>query len=94
MGTMENGKENQRNSGMKQSKWNKGRAKKFARKKLSVKLPTYLQIIPGSRIRGSIHPLPDTSSWRSAQLIKHRDNFTFFKKEREILIYANIITAS
>jgi hypothetical protein len=26
---------------------------------------------------GGIHPLPHTSSWHSAQLIKHRDNFTF-----------------
>jgi hypothetical protein len=26
---------------------------------------------------GAIPPLPNTSSWRGAQLIKHRDNFTF-----------------
>jgi hypothetical protein len=26
---------------------------------------------------GNIHPLPHTPSWLSAQLIKHRDNFTF-----------------
>jgi hypothetical protein len=25
----------------------------------------------------SIHPLPHTPSWRSAQLVKHGDNFTF-----------------
>jgi hypothetical protein len=25
-----------------------------------------------------IYPLPHTSSWRSAQLVKHRDNFTLF----------------
>jgi hypothetical protein len=27
--------------------------------------------------RGSIRPLPDRSSWRSAYLVKHRDNFSF-----------------
>jgi hypothetical protein len=27
---------------------------------------------------GSIHPLPHTPSWRSAYLVKHRDNFTYF----------------
>jgi hypothetical protein len=26
---------------------------------------------------GTIPPLPDTSSWHSTSLIKHRDNFTF-----------------
>jgi hypothetical protein len=31
-----------------------------------VKLTTLLQIVPRSRKRGSIHPLPHTSSWRSA----------------------------
>jgi hypothetical protein len=27
---------------------------------------------------GSIHPLPHTPSWRSAYLVKHKDNFTFY----------------
>jgi hypothetical protein len=27
---------------------------------------------------GAIPPLPHMSSWRSAYLIKHRDNFTFY----------------
>jgi hypothetical protein len=36
-----------------------------------------LQLVPRSRSRGSIHRLPHTSSRRSAQLVKHRDNFTF-----------------
>jgi hypothetical protein len=31
-----------------------------------VKLTTRLQLVPRSRTRGSIHPLPHTSSWRSA----------------------------
>jgi hypothetical protein len=43
-----------------------------------VKLTIYIQLMPRSRIRGSIHPLPHTSSWRSAYLVKHGDNFTFF----------------
>jgi hypothetical protein len=30
-----------------------------------------------SRIRGSVHPLLPTSSWRSALLAEYRDNFTF-----------------
>jgi hypothetical protein len=30
--------------------------------------------VPISRKRGSIHPLPNTSSRRSAKVIKHRDN--------------------
>jgi hypothetical protein len=31
-----------------------------------VKLTTHLQLVPRSRICGSIHPLPHTSSWRGA----------------------------
>jgi hypothetical protein len=38
---------------------------------------TFLQLVPRSRIRGSIHPLLHTYSWRSAYLVKHRDNLTF-----------------
>jgi hypothetical protein len=30
-----------------------------------VKLTTHLQLVPRSRKRGSIHPLPNTPSWRS-----------------------------
>jgi hypothetical protein len=26
---------------------------------------------------GVTHPLPHTPSWHNAQLVKHRDNFTF-----------------
>jgi hypothetical protein len=43
-----------------------------------VKLTTHLQLVPRSRKCGPIHPLPHTLSWRSAQLVKHRDNFAFF----------------
>jgi hypothetical protein len=35
------------------------------------------QRVPRSRKCGSIHPLPHTPSWRSAELVKHRDNFYF-----------------
>jgi hypothetical protein len=34
-----------------------------------VKLTTHLQVVSRSRIRGSIHPLLHTSSWRSAELL-------------------------
>jgi hypothetical protein len=43
-----------------------------------VKLTTRLQLQPRSSLRGSIHPLPHTSSWSGAYLIKHRDKFIFF----------------
>jgi hypothetical protein len=43
-----------------------------------VKLTTDLQPVPRSRKCGSIHPLPHTPSWRSAYVVKHRDNVTFF----------------
>jgi hypothetical protein len=39
-----------------------------------VKLTTHLQRVSRLRKRGSIHPLPHTSPWRSAQLAKRRDN--------------------
>jgi hypothetical protein len=42
-----------------------------------MKLTTHPQLVPRSRKCGSIHPLPHTPSWRSAELVKHRDNFTF-----------------
>jgi hypothetical protein len=45
-----------------------------------IKLPgltTYLQLVLRPRKLGSIHPLPHTSSWCSAYLVKHRDNFIF-----------------
>jgi hypothetical protein len=43
-----------------------------------VKLTTYLQLVPRTRIRGSIHPLPRTSSWHSVYLVKHRDSFHLY----------------
>jgi hypothetical protein len=42
-----------------------------------VKLTTCLQLVPRSRILGSIHPLPHTSSWHNAYLVKHSDNFAY-----------------
>jgi hypothetical protein len=43
-----------------------------------VEVTSHLQLVTRSRIHGSIHPLPHTSSWRSARLVKHRDNFTLY----------------
>jgi hypothetical protein len=42
-----------------------------------VKLTTHLQLVPRSRKRGSIQPLPYTPSWPSAYWIKHRYNIIF-----------------
>jgi hypothetical protein len=39
-------------------------------------LTTHLHLVSRLRMRGAILPLPNTPSWRDAQL-KHRDNFTF-----------------
>jgi hypothetical protein len=36
--------------------------------------------VPRSRIRGSIHSLPHTSSWSSASVVKHSDNVTNFTR--------------
>jgi hypothetical protein len=41
-------------------------------------LTCHSQLVPRWKIHGSIHPLPHTSSWRSASLVKHRDKFTFY----------------
>jgi hypothetical protein len=49
-----------------------------------VMLTTHLQVLPRLRIRGSIHPIPHTSSWRSAQLVKRRDYFTFTLTRRSL----------
>jgi hypothetical protein len=37
----------------------------------------HLQLVPRSRKRGSIYPLPYLPSWRSAYLVKYRNNITF-----------------
>jgi hypothetical protein len=44
------------------------------------------QLVPRSRKRGSMHPLPYASSWRSALLAKHRD-FTLPKSTAAYRIY-------
>jgi hypothetical protein len=41
-----------------------------------MKLVTHLQLEPRSGTFGSIHPLPHMS-WGSAQLVEHRDKFSF-----------------
>jgi hypothetical protein len=38
----------------------------------------YIYVVPRVRKLISIHPFHPTSSWRSAYLVKHRDNFTVF----------------
>jgi hypothetical protein len=38
----------------------------------------YLQLVPRLRKCGSIHPLPHTSSWHSAELVKYTDNLLFY----------------
>jgi hypothetical protein len=55
-----------------------------------VKLTTHLQLVPRSRKCGSIHPFPHTPSWRSAYLVKHRDNVTLLY----YIQYANFCTKS
>jgi hypothetical protein len=49
-------------------------------KRRGVKLTTHLQLVLRSKIRGSIRPLPHTRSWRSAELVKHRNNFAFLQE--------------
>jgi hypothetical protein len=43
-----------------------------------VKLTTHHQLVPRSRKHGSKHPLLHTSSWHSAWLVNHRQNFSFY----------------
>jgi len=43
-----------------------------------VKLTTHLHLVPRSRMRGAIRPLPQYALWRGAQLKNRRDNFTFY----------------
>jgi hypothetical protein len=42
--------------------------------------------MPRSRIRGSIHPLLHTPSWRGAYLVIHRDNFTLVGSHSNYII--------
>jgi hypothetical protein len=35
----------------------------------------HLALVSRPRISGSMHKFPHTSSWHSAELVKHRDNF-------------------
>jgi hypothetical protein len=45
-------------------------------KRPGLKLATHLNLLPRSRMRGAMLPLPNTPSLHDCQL-KHRDNFTF-----------------
>jgi len=55
-----------------------GTAGLFPRRKSGrdVKLTTHLRLVMRSRKSRAISPLPNTPSWRGAQLKKHRDNCT------------------
>jgi hypothetical protein len=58
-----------------------------------VKLTTHLQLVPRSRKRGSIHPLPHTPSWRRAWLVKRRDNVTFLPDQNcTLIIFCRLVT--
>jgi hypothetical protein len=50
------------------------------------KLTTHLRKELRSRKCGSIHSLPHTPSWCSAQLVKHRDNFTYYSHRRQVTV--------
>jgi hypothetical protein len=45
----------------------------------------HLQLVLRSRIGGSIHPLPHTSSWRNALSVRNRNNFTFIGPLKPLL---------
>jgi hypothetical protein len=53
-----------------------------------MKLTTHLQLVPRSRKYGSIHPLPYTPSWRSDQLVKNRNNFTFITNASHYTVHS------
>jgi hypothetical protein len=57
-----------------------------------VKLTTRLQLVQRSRKFGFIDPLPNTSSWRSAWLVKHRDNLPLHDVSHTILLF--VVTAA
>jgi hypothetical protein len=40
--------------------------------------------VPWSRKRGSIHSLPHTPLWHSAELVRYRVNFTFILLQSEV----------
>jgi hypothetical protein len=52
-----------------------------------VKLTTLLQLVPSSRLRGSIHPLSHRPSWRSAKLVKHRDFTSTYEKSVKLNLH-------
>jgi hypothetical protein len=53
-------------------------------KRPGVKLTTHLYVVSGARMC-AVPPLPNTPSWRGAQL-KHRDNFTFTQIGKQIFL--------
>jgi hypothetical protein len=55
-----------------------------------VKLATHFQVVPRSRKRGSLQPLPHTPSRNSAYLVKHRDLLPFIYYYQHYLILRNL----
>jgi len=52
-----------------------------------VKLTNHLHLVPRSRMRGAVSPLPNMPPWRGAQLKKHGDSFTFILRLRHEDVY-------
>jgi hypothetical protein len=50
-----------------------------------VKLISYFQLFPRSRIRGSIHSLSSESSLRSEELLKHKDKCIIYMDMQVIM---------
>jgi hypothetical protein len=62
----------------------------------ALKISTHLHAVQNSRERRSIHPLPHTSSLRSASLVEDWDNFTFYYSRWFVcfFVYINIYKAN
>jgi hypothetical protein len=46
-----------------------------------VKLTTHLHLLPTSKMREAVPPLPNTPSWRGAQKRKQRGNFNMKRRD-------------
>jgi hypothetical protein len=56
-------------------------------------LTTHLHLVPRSKNEWRLPPLPNTPSWRGAQL-KHRNNFTFTSVSYNLFLILNKIHVS
>jgi hypothetical protein len=68
-----------------QEKWISCPCRNWTPTDRGVMLTTHLYLVSTSRILENIPPLPNTSSWRGAYLIKQRNKFTF-------LLHENVLT--